>query len=99
ARYTRADSVVGRSTRSSSLRAANRPADALKEFERALQIDPAYADAEYNLGTTLLALNRPAEALPFLRHVTAAHPDDGAALSDLGAAYAMLKRFDQAATA
>lgn len=44
-------------------------------------------------------MNRPAEALPHLQHVAAAHADDAAALADLGTAYAMLKRFDQAARA
>ena len=50
----------------------------------------------YNLGTTLLARNRPADAIPHLRRVVSTNPHDAGALADLGAAYGMTGRFDQA---
>ena len=43
-----------------------------------------------------LAKGQPAQAVPRFERVVQASPDDAAALSDLGSAYAMLGRFDRA---
>ena len=63
---------------------------------RAGRLQPGYLDPEYNLGNVLLAKGQPAQAVPRFERVVQASPDDAAALSDLGSAYAMLGRFDRA---
>ena len=46
--------------------AGGEPAKAAAEFVAAVQVDPDYAPAQYNLGVTLLDSGRPMEAIPHL---------------------------------
>jgi len=54
----------------------NRNADAIPEFERALQARPDYASARFNLATAQAKTGKIDEAIENLRKVLAANPDD-----------------------
>lgn len=57
--------------RGNAMLSARRPADAIKEFEHAVALQPAYALAWVNLGVVYYNLNRPKEARDaFLRGYT-----------------------------
>src|SRR4029079_16021821 len=58
---------------------------AAEAFRRALQIQPGYENARFNLGTTFAAQRRPAEAAAEFRHVLAAIPQDREARDQLTA--------------
>jgi hypothetical protein len=51
-----------------------RPDEAIAEFERRARSRPDYADAEYNLATTLLARGRTAEAIGHLERIVPRAP-------------------------
>ena len=52
--------------------AGGEPAKAAAEFVAAVQVDPDYAPAQYNLGVTLLDSGRPKEAIPHLEKALSA---------------------------
>jgi Tfp pilus assembly protein PilF len=52
--------------------AGGEPAKAAAEFVLAVQVDPNYAPAQYNLGVTLLDSGRPQEAIPHLEKALSA---------------------------
>jgi predicted O-linked N-acetylglucosamine transferase (SPINDLY family) len=80
-----------------------RVADAVREYERAIALDPGCLAALYNRATLLLQMDRPAEALQSLDALIArapapasAHLVRGNALSTLGRKEAALAAFDEA---
>jgi Tfp pilus assembly protein PilF len=76
-----------------------RPADAQKYFEKALQADPAFAVARLNLGVSLLARQKPEEASKELLAATKALPNDPYAWYNLGLAYKDLSDNEKGAEA
>lgn len=74
------------------LAAAGKPAEAVAEFQAALQYRADYPEAESNLGDQLNQLNRPAEAVPHLQRAIALQPNYPAAHNNLGVAYMALHR-------
>ncbi|OGU10243.1 MAG: hypothetical protein A2075_21575 [Geobacteraceae bacterium GWC2_58_44] len=76
--------------------AGEREAAALS-YRRALQIDPCFAAASFNLGCTLELLGGPGEALPHFARAAALRPDWCEARSNLGFALARVGRMAEAA--
>src|SRR5262249_54888470 len=71
-----------------------RTADALPQFERALQLDPLYADAHNNLGNALAELGRIDDAVPHWQRAIELNPNMKAAHGWL--ATALQRRGDRA---
>ena len=67
-------------------RAENRNADALRDFERVRQLDPADVGAAINLGQIYLEQQQYEAAIPLLRAATAAEPYNVTAAYNLGLA-------------
>jgi Tfp pilus assembly protein PilF len=67
-------------------RAENRPADALREFERVRRIDPRDVGTNVNLGQVLLEERRYDEAIALLREAVSAEPFNVTAVYNLGLA-------------
>ena len=65
---------------------ANRVAEAVRCFERALVADPRYAAAESNLGAALWRLGRGEAAIEHLRRAVELDPDNGETRANLGEA-------------
>ena len=63
--------------------AAGKTGDAARELEKALALDPEYAEAHENLGALYLKLNRPAEAEAHIRRAVELNPSSSFAHSDL----------------
>ena len=64
--------------------------EALRHFEKALEIDPDFAEARINFGITLAAQGRADEALGHFRRAVEARPDYADAHFNLGAALYMV---------
>ncbi len=92
----RPDHAQARNMLGTALQSRGQLDEAMAAFVLAAKLQPGYLDPEYNLGNVLLAKGRPVQAVPRFERVLQASPDDAAALSDLGSAYAMLGRFDRA---
>lgn len=60
-----------------------RPDDAVASLRAALDVDPTYAEAAYNLGEAYAALGRWADALPHFEHAAAAQPEKLSASNNL----------------
>lgn len=73
--------------------------EALKGYERVLEIDPGSQGALYNKGTALLALGRDAEAEAVLWDVLEAAPDHVLAAKTLGEYYIGQEHYKSALTA
>jgi tetratricopeptide (TPR) repeat protein len=78
--------------------------DALPHFQRAVQLEPSLAQAQFHLGTALLAMDKPSDAIAPLQLAAAASPNDfnirlqlGRALSATGEDEAALKELHKAA--
>jgi len=69
---------------------------ALDRYRAALGLDPAYPDAQVNLGNTLVALGRAGEGLVHLQRGVALAPSDPNARYNLGIALALTGRTDAA---
>ena len=65
--------------------AAGKTGEAARELEKALALDPEYAEAHENLGALYLKLNRRAEAEVHIRRAIELNPSSSFAHSDLGA--------------
>ncbi len=74
----------------------NRLADAIKEFEIAIGLDPEHADAHNNLGYSLNRLGRPDEAFPHFQEAIRLNPDYPEARNNLGTALAQRGKVDEA---
>ena len=70
--------------------------DALASYDRALTLQPTYAEALYNRGNTLRELKRLNDALESYDRAISVRPDDANALSNRGVTLHDLKRFDEA---
>jgi tetratricopeptide (TPR) repeat protein len=75
------------------------PEEAMAAYRRALEIDPALADAHVNLGRLLHESGRAAEAERHYRLALAARPEDPTAAFNLGVALQDLGRLQEAAEA
>jgi tetratricopeptide (TPR) repeat protein len=71
-------------------------AEARKEFEAELQLNPSDSVAEYEIGQTLLAENKPQEATPRFERALAAAPDFTEALLAVAKTRADAKRYEEA---
>ena len=98
-----ADEVVARCEAARTLTLQGRIAEAVREYDRALTLDPGCLPALYNRATLLLRIDRPAEALESLDSLIARGPVPapvhlvrGNALSTLGRKEAALAAFDEA---
>jgi tetratricopeptide (TPR) repeat protein len=70
--------------------------DAGREFRRAVELDPANADAHHRLGWLALQAGKPAEALPHLRQAVRSDPRLTGAWYLLGQAARRTGRHDEA---
>jgi tetratricopeptide (TPR) repeat protein len=73
-----------------------RLAEAQVCFQRAVQLDPGYAEAHANLGTTLWHLRRLEEAAVGLREAVRLRPDLAQAFHNLGTVLFYLGRYEEA---
>ncbi|MFH1369830.1 MAG: tetratricopeptide repeat protein [Planctomycetota bacterium] len=69
---------------------------AIEYYKKAIWIDPANAEAHYNLGNTYLAQERPAEAAGEYEKAIEAKPDYSKAYGNLGIALSWMDRNDEA---
>jgi protein O-GlcNAc transferase len=97
------DEIVARCEAGRILTLQGRVEEAVREYERALALDPGCLAALYNRATLLLRMDRPAEALESLDALIARGPAPapvhlvrGNALSTLGRKEAALAAFDEA---
>jgi len=77
--------------------AANRAADAIREFTIALRLQPRYPEASNNLGAALVSAGRSRDALPHLRTAVQVRPADYRVHFNLGNALRDSGRPDEAA--
>jgi tetratricopeptide (TPR) repeat protein len=77
---------------------AGKPEEAIRHFERALQINPAYpdADAYYNLGIALVQVGRTDEAIRQYEQTLRIAPDHAEAHNNLGIVLMQMGRTDEA---
>lgn len=75
------------------------PVESILAYRRALELDPAHADARVNLGRLLHESGHPNEAADEYRRALAEHPDDVTAAFNLGVALDDLGRRREAALA
>lgn len=71
-------------------------ADAQKAFEKALQVDPKFADAEYQLGVLISLTGNSALAIQHYEHAIELNPKQGDALEKLGNLYLEASQFEKA---
>jgi Flp pilus assembly protein TadD len=62
--------------------------EALAQYHRAIELDPHYAKAHYNLGNALLQMDKPEDAIAQYRLALETTPDDSIILNNLGIALA-----------
>jgi Flp pilus assembly protein TadD len=79
-----------------ALRKQGRNQEALKTFDKAVQIEPANAELWTNLGHVLIELERPADALLSFQHATALNPDHWAAVNGCGTTLHKMDRVEEA---
>lgn len=72
---------------------------AKKEFERAIKLDPAYAEAHNNLGVVDYIQNRSKKAIRRYLKAIELKPDAASFYSNLGTAYFGRKQYDKASAA
>jgi tetratricopeptide (TPR) repeat protein len=58
-----------------ALRRQDKLAEAIPYYEKALQVNPDYAEAQAELGNALFHTGRPAAAIPHLEQALKLHPD------------------------
>lgn len=79
-----------------ALVAAGRVAEALPNFEKAVAINPEYADALYNLGYASLRLGNTAAGVRHLLATLQLEPENHMAHNNLGIGYLMQEDYEQA---
>jgi tetratricopeptide (TPR) repeat protein len=70
--------------------------DALKKFDRATQLDPAYADAYYNMGSIFYQMKRYEDSREMFQKSVNLNPTDGQAKYNLGLSLEKLMRLEEA---
>ena len=70
--------------------------DAQKAFERALEADPKFADAEYQLGVLTSLNGNSAAAVQHYEHAVQINPDHAPSLEKLGGLYLQTGAFEKA---
>lgn len=88
-----ADSPVAHNNLGNALRDLRRNDEALRRYERAIQLAPTYAHAHFNCGNTLLDLGRIPAAVASYERAVALDPSFADALNNLGNAFRMSKRY------
>jgi tetratricopeptide (TPR) repeat protein len=76
--------------------ASGKLSDTARELEKAVALDPDFADAHENLGALYLKLERPAEAEPHIRRAIELNPSSSFAHSDLSALQLLAGDWDAA---
>jgi superkiller protein 3 len=71
-------------------------ADAQKAFEKAIEVDPKFADAEYQLGVLISLTGNSALAMQHYERAVQLNPQHGQALEKLGNAYLEAGQFEKA---
>jgi tetratricopeptide (TPR) repeat protein len=79
-----------------ALRNSGRNEEALKAFDKSVQIEPANAQLWTNLGHVLIELERPADALLSFRHAANLDPKHWDAVNGCGTALLKVDRFEEA---
>jgi Flp pilus assembly protein TadD len=82
--------------RSRKLFASGKFSDALRELEKAVALDPDFAEAHENLGALYVKLGRPAEGEPHIRRAIELNPSSSFAHSDLSAVQLLAGDFEAA---
>jgi tetratricopeptide (TPR) repeat protein len=82
--------------RGRALVSADRPAEAIRDFDRALDLNPGYAEAHYNRGIACANANRFSDAIRDYGRAIALRPDYAAAYDNRAVAYYELKAYDKA---
>ena len=93
---TTGESLFARNNLGNAFVARGRFAEAIDQFQRALQIDPNDADATYNLGNALAQQGSFEEAAKQLQNALQINPGNAMAAYDLGNVRARQGRFDEA---
>src|SRR4029077_16858164 len=75
---------------------SGRLSDAIEHFEQALRINPAYAQAHYNLANALAKTGWPADSIEHYQAVIKTNPEFLEARLGLSAACAATGQFDEA---
>jgi len=70
-----------------------RPLEAIDYYQKAIDIDPNYGDAHYNLATTLMHLGRTDEAIAHFKKALDIDPNKIITLDNLAAAYFKRTRY------
>jgi tetratricopeptide (TPR) repeat protein len=81
-----------------SLQALNRNEEAIPHYERAIAIEPDYAEAHYKLGVALMKCERPEEALTHYERLAAIRPNLAEAQNSIGVSLHALNRETEAIT-
>ncbi len=95
----RADSAEGRYLLGNAYSELERFEEAEAAYLKALELDPAYADARSNLAVAYYMLGRPAEAEETIRQVLSEHPQDADLHYNLGSVLAAQGRTAEAEAA
>lgn len=90
------DNYLAYNNRGHALYAAGRVDEAIADYRRSLEINPAYADAGNNLGHALAERGQPAAAIPLYRTALAAKPGHREIMVNLANALSDLGQLDEA---
>jgi tetratricopeptide (TPR) repeat protein len=91
-----ADDAIGFYNLGYVLEQLERPAEAQRQYERALEVNPGLASAHNNLGTALARQGRFAEAIAHLTEVVRLEPASAGAHNNLGAVFLQQRQLDVA---
>ncbi len=71
-------------------------AEAIPEYEKALELNPQYHAIHNSLGLALMGIGRPDEAIPHFEKALEAYPESADLHNNFGRALAMRERLDEA---